>query len=288
MFPYSLLPYILILRPGICLGTFVLVVLSTYIASPKEFPWISALLAGAGVALAAGAGTVVNDMFDSEEDRVNNPRRMIPSNLLTQEDARRYYVALSAISLLLLWLVNLSVFLVGVWGWASLFLYSWKLRETNGLLSNAVVALSVALALSFGTFVTGSVTATMVFLFAFGFAVTLAREILGDITDMEGDKISGNIRTLPVISGIPKSLTLALQILLWTATFIVALGPLHLPIFRHALFGFGVSFILAVFLTSVAFRWAVQEGKRRHIPNILKFGALFGYPLAIGIDRFLP
>jgi len=287
MYLYNLLPYILILRPGICLGTFVLVILSTYIASPKEFPWISALLAGAGIALAAGAGSVVNDMFDLEEDKVNNPRRMIPSNLLTQEDARRYYVALSTISLLLLWLVNLPVFLVGVWCWASLFFYSWKLREINGLLSNVVVALSVAPVLSFGTFVTGNVTATMVFLFAFGFAVTLAREILGDITDLKGDMVSGRLRTMPIVSGQRKSLTLALQILLWTATFIVALGPLHLPIFRHAMFGFLVSFILAVFLTSFTLRWAVREEKIRHVQNVLKFGALFGYPLAIGIDRFL-
>lgn len=288
MFPYNLLPYVIIIRPGICLGILILVVLSSYIASPQEFSWVSALFAGVGVAFTAGAGTVVNDTFDWKEDKINNPRRMIPDRLLTPEDARRYYIALSVISLLFLGFVNLSALLVGVLCWASLFFYSWKLREINGLLSNAVVAMNMGLALSFGAFITGHYTLVMGFLFGWGFLVTLAREILGDITDFEGDMRSGRLRTMPIVSGKRASLTLALQILLWTATFIVALGPLHLPIFRHALFGLGVSWILAVSFTSLALRWAVREEKIRHMQNVLKFGALFGYPLTIGIDRFLP
>lgn len=286
MWPYILLPYLLILRVEICAGTFVLVILSTWIASPQEFPLVSALIGAIGVALSAGAGSVINDAFDWNKDKVNNPHRMIPDRLLEREDALKYYVALVLLSLLSLWFVNVPVFLVGIWCWVSLFFYSWKLREINGLLSNAVVAMNVGLALALGAFITGQYTPMMAFLFAYGFCVALAREILGDVTDIKGDALGGKLKTIPIVSGVPQALTIALILLLWIGTFSVT--PLaSSTMFRHPLFGAMVSMACAVGMTSFSFRWVTGE-RVRHAQNFLKYGALFGYPLTIGIDRSLP
>ncbi len=48
---------------------------------------------GAGT-LVTAAGNVVNDYFDADIDRINKPRRPIPSGRMTPRESRRYYVAL--------------------------------------------------------------------------------------------------------------------------------------------------------------------------------------------------
>jgi len=139
----NLKPYLLILRPGIFVGSFALVILSTIAATKNGFPLIAAILGAAGVAVTGSAGSVINDWCDVVGDEKNNPQRVLPSGLLTKDQALWYYLILLAVSLGLLWLVNIWAFTFGAVTSLTLFVYSFKLREWNGLASNMAIALSL-------------------------------------------------------------------------------------------------------------------------------------------------
>lgn len=273
----SVLPYFLIVRPGICIGVFFIVMLSTSLADPSSFPFFAALLGAGGIALVAGSGSVVNDIFDWRADEVNNPQRPLPQRSLSREAAWRYYFLLLAISLFFLWLVKPWVFLIGVGMVSILFLYSWKLREVNGLLSNTVIAITMGLTFSFGAAITGNFTVAIAFLFGFGFSITLAREILGDVTDLKGDIIHGKLKTIPMSLGVKRSLVVVMIILFVTALMSYAL-LIAWGIFARPLLGLAASTLYVLAVAFVLRR--ISIGRTREAQNILK-GALFLCPLVI-------
>lgn len=271
----SILPYVLVLRPGICVGVFLLAVLSATLVNPSQLPFLKVLSGGLAVAFAAGAGSLVNDIYDVQADKLNNPHRVLPRGDLGTQRAWGYYFVLLVISLGLFWAAGLLAFLVGVAVTALLFIYSWKLRKINGVFSNSVIALIVASALAFGAPLTGQITAPLVLLFGFGFAITLAREILGDVIGRRGDALQG-LRTLPIRFGDKNALWIASTILLVTAMF--SYTPLVIGTAGNAIVGFASSTSL-VFVLVLALR-EVRGGRIRHSMTILKW-VLFMYPLGV-------
>lgn len=283
MYLDNLKPYILFLRPANCVGTFVLVVLSTWLAVDHEFPIVSALLGAIGVALAAGAGSVINDIFDVQADTCNEPQRMLPSGAITKEAALKYYLGLVGVSLALLGLVNVWALLVGIGETLLLFLYSWKLREINGLLSNVVIALSLGSMLAFGAFITEHFVPQILLLFGFGVSVGLAREILGDATDVEGDARQGKLRTLPITLGVSRSLTIAILVLFNTATF-SATPFVTTTFFDPPIRGFG-PLLLYILSVSVVMEHLMKK-ELREAQTTLK-GLLFVYPAIVVLATVL-
>lgn len=275
---HKLIPYLLIVRPGICVGTFILVLVSTWIARDGDFPIVSAVLGAIGISLIAGAGSVINDIFDIQVDRCNNPQRPLPSGTMTEREALGYYFILIVASLLLFWLVNMLAFLIGAGISILLLFYSWKLREISGIASNAVVALSIGTMLAFGAIVTGHFTREIALLFGFGFAVALSREILGDVADIKGDLRQGNLRTLPITWGREKSLLVVLLILLSTTVF--SLSPLVMGgVFDYHLLSIG-PLLICLWAASTSTWQILREGKVRGAQTTLK-ATLFVYPLSV-------
>jgi len=272
----SVLSYLLIVRPGICVGVFVLVILSAIAASPSGLPFARVLVGGLAVALAAGAGSLVNDIYDLRADTLNNPRRVLPRGRFGIRRAWSYYLVLLIISLGLFWIASPSAFLTGVVVTVLLFVYSWKLRKISGVLSNAVIALSVASAFVFGILLTGQITLLVTLLFGFGFGITFAREILGDVIDLKGDEMQG-LKTLPLTVGSKNALWIASVILFTTAMF--SYTPLVITgAVENMVVGFGSSTFLV--LTLILVLRKVREGSIRHATTILK-GVLLVYPLLV-------
>jgi len=177
------------------------------IASASVF--LGALLSGGGpilpisyVAAAAflilSAGNAINDRCDVEIDRINKPGRPIPSGRISKGEATIFSVLCSALGVLLSLLVNLAATFISIGVVLLLFLYAIKLKRTP-LLGNAVVAILTGL-----TFISGGVAvekplgALIPSIFAFLF--TLAREVVKDIEDVEGDRSAG-AKTAPVVWG---------------------------------------------------------------------------------------
>lgn len=274
----NLRPFVLIIRPVNCLGTFSLVIISTYAAMGQNFPVIPALLGGLGVALNAGAGSVINDYFDVEADRVNQLGRMLPAGQLSRREALRYYLVLSALSAGVLGLVNLWALLVGVGMSLLLFVYSWKLREISGVVSNLAIAFSLGMMLAFGAVITGHISKLIVLFFVFGVYTGFVRELIGDIADLEGDRIGGRLKTLPITRGVTKSTIIALQVLFVSTMFLTA------PFLRLPYLAQIGSFLTSALLMSFTNR-RVMYGELAEAQRGLKVG-FFIYPAIVVLAGF--
>ena len=278
MYLLKLKPYVLIVRPGICIGTFILVLLSTWIAADHGFPVMAAILGAAGVALNGGAGSVFNDIIDMRGDRNSNPQRMLPSGFLTRNQALGYYLLLLAASLLLLWRVNIWALSIGIVTSLLLFIYSCKLRELSGILSNVVIALSVAAMLAFGAVITRHLVPQTGLLFGFGFSIGLVRELLGDVANIEGDKLQGRLRTLPMSRGTYRVTGNAITIWVITACFLGT--PFVTGLFDRTLFA-AVGFIIEALAVSLILQH-LFDGQVEKAQMVFKV-LIFLYPATLAL-----
>lgn len=272
--------YIRILRIVNFLGITLLVILSTLVSHPHNFPLVDALLGGIGVALSASAGSVMNDVHDFPTNRLTRGRenRVLVKELMSESNAWKYYWVLCGLSLTLFLLINWTVFFVGIGCSAALFAYSWKVREFNGFLSNVIIAGVMGIASGFGGLIAGDFTKETFFLLTFGFLITLAREFVLDIGDIDTDR-RANLKTLPLTMGIERTYTAAVATLIFLVVY--SYLPIILGVYDKN-YGFLVtganSFSLVMALAMV----------RRRNPGLQRSGlkiAMFAYPLITTISE---
>ena len=174
----------------------------------------------------------LNDYLDLEIDRINRPDRPLPSGTISEPSAKRGIALMMATSLLsIVGALGIARGLEeGVEGWypavviwaSALFLltnyessgpYSLRLKD-RGLPGNVAISLSVGMLVLFGAagvFEPFNLRAWS--MFVVGVLYTLAREIVKDIEDMEGDK---GRSTYAMRVGPEKARTVAWVILLLT------------------------------------------------------------------------
>jgi geranylgeranylglycerol-phosphate geranylgeranyltransferase len=157
--------------------------------------------------LVAAAGNVVNDYFDAEIDRINKPRRPIPSGRMTRAESWRYYWALTVFAVVVGFAADPRVLIAVVLWSACLYLYSARLK-TRFLQGNLMVSAVSSSGFGLGAWLAGRpaaaiVPATLAFLFIMG------REIVKDVEDLSGDGACG-ATTLAHELGARRALTVAL------------------------------------------------------------------------------
>jgi geranylgeranylglycerol-phosphate geranylgeranyltransferase len=149
-------------------------------------PLVLAVVAGT---LVAAAGNVVNDYFDAEIDRINKPRRPIPSGRLTRGESWRYYWSLTGAGMLVAALSGWRV-LCAVLLW-TLCLYAYSaLLKTRMLLGNLLVAAVSSSGFVLGAWLAGRPAAAVV-PSSLAFLFTMGREIVKDVEDLPGDGACG-------------------------------------------------------------------------------------------------
>jgi geranylgeranylglycerol-phosphate geranylgeranyltransferase len=167
------------------------------------------LLLFAVVALITAAGNVINDYFDVEIDRVNRPDRPIPSGQVSIRAAGAYATILFLAGILFCLLTNVLCIAIAVFNSLLLIAYAARLKRTP-LLGNIAVSFLAASMFLFGGALGGLPGVFRVLPFAvMTFFAMLARELVKDAEDIDGDKASGAV-TLPIRQGIPFTLHLAL------------------------------------------------------------------------------
>ena len=191
--------------------TFVSIPVACWISGGTSLPWFVILFAGSTGALVAAGANAINDVFDIDIDRINRPDRPLPCGALTQYEAKRMWLIVSAAAFGINLFLNSAALLVAVFSIALLYFYSARLKRTV-FFGNLVIGLMTGMAFIYGGVVAGSIKRGIVPAI-FAFLVNLARELLKDVEDMEGDRIEDAI-TLPVKYGIKPPLMLATASLL--------------------------------------------------------------------------
>ena len=180
---------------------------------------VPALLAFVAVFLVTAGGNVINDCFDVDIDRVNKPRRALPSGLITRRSALVYALTLSLFGVAASLFINPVCFGLAALNAVLLVLYSWKLKRSV-LIGNLLIGYLVGSIFLFGGAAVYSFFIPGVLFVSAMLAIT-SREIVKDVEDLTGDRRAG-ASTLPIRFGVPHSLATAALFMLAA----VAVSPL--------------------------------------------------------------
>ncbi|HDD72547.1 MAG TPA: digeranylgeranylglyceryl phosphate synthase [Candidatus Aenigmarchaeota archaeon] len=188
--------YIEILRPGNCIMSAVAVFIGALLVMgggninllldfTSSYRIYLAMLV---VFMITGAGNAINDYFDVESDRINRPRRPIPSGRVSVHGALLYASALFITGIILSGFINYFCFLIAAINSILLILYS-KNLQNKILIGNLVIGYLVGSTFLFGGAAMKNL-ALPFWLFLLSMFSTISREIVKDIEDMEGDRKS--------------------------------------------------------------------------------------------------
>ncbi len=219
------------------------------------------------------AANVLNDYMDRETDAVNRPNRPLSTGAVNLNTALIMIVIMFSIGTITAMFLSFEAKLVSI-GIALplLILYSLRLKKLP-LIGNIVVAMLLGFTFLFSGFVFNGVQ-HMIVPAALAFGLTLIRELVKDIADMEGDG-KASMRTFPIVAGLRASVTLAVFLAM-----ITGLGAL-LP-YRFGLYGnlyliilvFGVEIPMMISVVLLVKNPTISTAIRS--AQILKFSTIMG------------
>jgi len=153
-----------------------------------------------------GAGChPLNDYFDYEVDKINHPKRPLPSGLFKPITAVYMSLILFSLSLVLSAFINIYCFSINLLGIALIFFYELSLKN-KGLGGNMLVAFTAAISFNYGGAIVGDVFKP-IFFTLIAFFIFFGREIIMDVRDFDGDKYTR--ATLPILIGKKKAVYFA-------------------------------------------------------------------------------
>ena len=230
----------------------------------------------------------LNDILDVEIDKLNQPNRPLPRGDISLNNAKFLTAILMCFSLFCLvyagyisssiedgfesWAPSILIWLFAIFlltNYESSSNYSLKLKD-RGLPGNFAISLSVGMVILFGAAGVFEPTEPRVLsLFFIGITYNLAREIVKDIEDMEGDE---GRNTLAMRIGVEKARVLAWMILLLTMVSILA--PFALEIFPASHLLLIIPGLMTIFLVKRKLAYAEDRNAQKLIKKSLQLTLL--------------
>ena len=230
----------------------------------------------------------LNDILDIEIDKLNQPNRPLPRGDISLNNAKFLTAILMCFSLFCLvyagyisssiedgfesWAPSILIWLLAIFlltNYESSSNYSLKLKD-RGLPGNFAISLSVGMVILFGAAGVFEPTEPRVLsLFFIGITYNLAREIVKDIEDMEGDE---GRNTLAMRIGVEKARVLAWMILLLTMVSILA--PFALEIFPASHLLLIIPGLMTIFLVKRKLAYAEDRNAQKLIKKSLQLTLL--------------
>ena len=179
-----MLSYLRILRPSVVILALIAVLVGALVSRVvfdySHFILLSVALTVAG--LVAGAGNVVNDYFDCAIDKINKPKRPIPSGKIKRKTAALYAAVLyAAAAVLSVAFLNINMITLSFFNIVVTVVYSWKAKKT--VLGHFVDSWLASSSFLFGALLS-AVNIPVILLFSMAYFGNLAREIAKGVEDM--------------------------------------------------------------------------------------------------------
>lgn len=186
-------------------------------------PYLFLLLVIASVLIAA-AGYIINDYFDLNIDKINKPSKIIVEKIIRRRWAIVWHLILSAIGIVLSFYIGYKTnnILLGFLNFCSailLWLYSTKFKKEL-MIGNIIISLLTAWVVivlyfcelrfyyvfndeseNYKKYITLLFKVAVLY-GGFAFIISIIREVIKDLEDMQGDEKHG-CRTMPIVWGIP-------------------------------------------------------------------------------------
>ena len=182
-----------------------IIVLAQYVATffliaPSNLTDWRMFLLSASTVMIAAAGYVINDYFDIKIDLINKPGEVMVGQSITRRSAIFLHSFLSAAGVLSGLMVSWKLALLNLISSILLWWYSASLKR-KPFSGNLVIALLTGFSIGMLYLVYPMAGITVLLYAVFAFAMTLIREAVKDMEDLEGDR-AFDCRTLPIIWGI--------------------------------------------------------------------------------------
>ena len=144
------------------------------------------LLVILATSLTAGAGNLINDLYDIKIDRINKPERPLPQGRISVSGAISYYLLLVAVAVLCGWFLSMHSFaaVIGV----NILLYTYASYWKKSLLAKNLLVATVSAYLFYFCSITTGNALKILPLAAAAFLFHLIREIIKDMADLDGDR----------------------------------------------------------------------------------------------------
>jgi 4-hydroxybenzoate polyprenyltransferase len=238
--------------------------------------------------LIAAAGNIINDYFDTKIDIINKPERIVIGKKISRRIAMLLHISLSTFAVLVGFylayrLGKFKVALINPAVVGLLWFYSTTYKRTF-LIGNIIIAfLSAMVPLIVGLFepkiLEGKDFMKGIFGFVLGYSlfaliVSLIREIIKDMEDIEGDRWV-NCKTLPIVMGINLTKTVVIVLSLTT---MIMLGRIQFLqymsndkiSFWYFLFALQLPFMVMIFIVIRA-----RKKSEYHLASMVNKGIMF-------------
>ncbi|MFH0990516.1 MAG: geranylgeranylglycerol-phosphate geranylgeranyltransferase [bacterium] len=219
--------HIRLLRPvnsGIVLAT---VAIACLLGGAQLEEWPIIMIASLSAALIAAGGYAINDYFDLEIDKYNRPDRPLPSMLVTPMASHHLWFLLSMMGFGFSTFWGIQTMAIAFFWITALYFYS-RIFKRKVLVGNIIVALATALAFMYGAAAVGQIQLA-IFPTLFAFLINMARELVKDAEDVEGDRLD-DAKTFTIRYGIAK--TIGLSNIILVVLIVLTLLPYALRIYH--------------------------------------------------------
>ncbi len=227
--------------------------------------------------LIAAAGYIINDYYDIKIDTINKPGRIVISKYLRRRAALAINFGLNLLALSLAWMLSIGVFLVTFISGFLLWWYSNQLKRLP-LVGNAMIALLTALSVLVMAVYYPQNQDLLVIFAIFAFFITLVRELVKDMEDVQGDAHFG-CQTLPIVWGIRRTKNV---IYVFLGIFIVILLSTYLSFPRKFAFYLYLVVLPPLLLFSVRLFRADTRKEFAFLSNLCKWIMVLGV-LSMGL-----
>lgn len=303
-------PFFQLLRVGnLVFIAILLYVMEKWVATPllhlarfqELMPWwILCLLILSTVLIAAG-GYVINDYFDVKIDRINRPDDLVVTRHISRDGAMRLFQVISGIGIISglavawwarSWTLGMTYIVIPGLLWFYSASYKRQLIVGNIVVAfvSALVPMLIAIVNAdhlrhlYGEALTYTPIVGQLYVWLSGFAlfaflITLIREMVKDIEDINGD-CEMECRTMPIVWGIKTTKIIATTLLIATIALIAYMAFMVLPFpynwqsfsTRYVVFGLMIPIVCAVILL-----WASKTPlEYRRTQLIIKFVMFMG------------
>lgn len=212
-----------------------------------------------GTALMLAGGYLLNAFYDLEKDMANHPAKVIMGRVIRPSQALQAWIALSMLTILVIWPLGWRFLAYYALYGAGLWLYSHKLKRIPLLGNASAILLLMAAFMALVLYYRDANIPTLVFVFYVA-VLEWIRGLVKDSQNVRGDAIYG-YRTVPVVLGLRKTRNLLLLSplgflppLLWLTLF----GKVH-PFFPYLL----ISQMIVV-LFALGLLWKSMNSQRLH------------------------
>ena len=259
--------YVRLIRPLNCVVMSFGVVVGASLTGLGNMYWLSLLFGAVTAFTLTGAAMAVNDYYDFDIDKINEPTRPIPSGDVSKRAALLVTAILTVVGFVSAYAVSIYCLIFAFAAWAIMVAYS-TFGKRSGLTGNLLVSACVAAPFLYGSLVAVNSVMGNILLFAsMAFLSNTGREIAKGIVDVQGDG-THNIKTLAVLFGERKAAFAAAGFFV----FAVCLSPLPL-VFNLVSFWF-VPFVAVidaglVWCSASLIRKPLRDNARQIKKNVL-------------------